>query len=109
MPKKYGRHTSAFLLLFLAEASSYGAQLFARMQSELPNCFSDSADVYRCMQDMEKKGLVEARWETLESGQPRKWYEITSKGKEALEEQANDIKKRQENFAYFLKHYRHEL
>lgn len=104
MPK-YGRHTPAFLLLFLAEAPAYGALLLTKLQTELPYCFSDSASVYRSLQDMEKDDLVETRWETPEAGQPRKWYTITPKGMLALQEQSQDICKRHENFEFFLSRY----
>lgn len=105
MTKKHGRHTPAFLLLFLAQAPSYGALLLKKFQAELPYCLSDSASVYRSLQELEKNGLVETGWETRESGQPRKWYTITSKGMLALREQALDIRKRHANFEYFLSQY----
>lgn len=106
MPKKHGRHTPAFLLLFLTDAPSYGALLLTRLQTELPHCFADSASVYRSLQEMEKNNLVETSWETTETGQPRKWYTITPKGRLALQEQARDILQRHANFEFFLSHYR---
>jgi len=106
MPKKHGRHTSAFLLLLLADSPSYGALLLSKLQSELPHCFSDSPDVYRCLQKMEDDGLVETNWEPQETGQPRKWYSITPKGMQALNEQAEDIRLRHANFEFFLAHYK---
>lgn len=105
MSKKHGRHTSAFLLLFLDAQAAYGAALLLKMQNELPYCFSDSAIVYRSLQDLEKNGLVEARWEIPDSGAPRKWYSITPTGRAALVEHAEDIRQRSENFRYFLNHY----
>jgi len=104
--KKYGRHTPAYLLLFLAEAPSYGALLLTRLRNELAHCSSDSASVYRSLQELEKNGLVETRWETQETGQPRKWYSITSKGMLALHEQAHDIGLHYKNFEFFLSHYK---
>jgi len=106
LKKTHGRHTSAFILLFLCESEFYGARLFTRMQAELPHCFSDSADVYRCLNDMEERGCVCSRWEIPEAGQPRKWYGITTKGREALAECAEDIRRRQENFTYFAERYK---
>ncbi|MHB1654541.1 MAG: PadR family transcriptional regulator [Desulfitobacteriaceae bacterium] len=106
MPKKHGRHTPAFLLLFLTDAPSYGALLLTRLQTELPDCLSDSAIVYRSLQEMEKNGLVETNWETRETGQPRKWYTITPKGMLALKEYAQDIRQRHANFEFFLTHYK---
>ncbi|OLN32595.1 Transcriptional regulator, PadR family [Desulfosporosinus metallidurans] len=106
MSKKHGRHTPAFLLLLLADAPSYGGLLLTRLETELPYVFSDSAIVYRSLQEMEKNGSVESSWETRESGQPRKWYTITPKGKQDLKEQAEDIRQRYANFEYFLSHYK---
>ncbi len=106
MSKKHGRHTPAFLLIFLLEAPSYGAMLLKRLQSELPYCLSDSANVYRSLQEMENDELVETSWETREAGVPRKWYTITPKGKLALQEQAQDIIKRRDNFEFFLSRYK---
>jgi PadR family transcriptional regulator, regulatory protein PadR len=105
MSRKHGRHTPAFLLLFLADGPSYGALLLSRMQTELPHCFSDSAIVYRSLQEMEKNGLVEINWENPDNGAPRKWYTITSAGRSALAEFAEDIRQRRANFEYFLSHY----
>ena len=62
--------------------------------------------MYRCLQDMNKNGLVEVNWETQETGQPRKWYTITPKGIQALKEQAEDIRLRYANFEFFLTHYK---
>lgn len=106
MPRKHGRHTPAFLLLLLADAPSYGALLLTRLEAELPYAFSDSAIVYRSLQEMEKNGFVETNWETRETGQPRKWYTITPKGRQALNELAEDIRQRHANFEYFLSRYK---
>ena len=99
------RHTPAFLLLFLAEEPSYGGMLLSRMQTELPHCFSDSAIIYRSLNEMEKNGWVETSWEYRDTGQPRKWYTITLRGKEALQEQAVDIQMRLANFEFFLSRF----
>lgn len=106
MQKKHGRHTPAFLLLLLTDAPAYGALLLNRLQNELPHCFSDSADVYRSLQELEKYDLVTTSWETPETGQPRKWYTITVQGRQALTEQAEDIRLRHANFEFFLSHYK---
>ncbi|MDQ7095230.1 PadR family transcriptional regulator [Desulfosporosinus sp. PR] len=106
MPKKHGRHTPAFLLLFLEDAPSYGALLLTRLQNELPYCFSDSANVYRCLQELEKNGSAETHWETRENGQPRKWYTITAKGRQELSVYAEDIRQRRANFEFFFSHYK---
>ncbi|KZL92687.1 PadR family transcriptional regulator [Clostridium magnum] len=105
MAKRYGRHTPAFLLLQLAYAPAYGGMLMKRLENELPYCFSDSAMIYRSLKDMESDGLLETTWETKETGKPVKWYNITKKGLEMLDEFAEDIRKRHANFEYFLSKY----
>lgn len=106
MQKKHGRHTPAFLLLLLAEGPSYGALLLSRLKRELPFCFSDSAIVYRSLAQLEKSGLIEARWVSQGSGQPRKWYSMSAKGARDLEEHAEDIRRRLANLQFFLDRYR---
>lgn len=100
---KQSRHTNAFILLFLKELSTaYGAQIFSHFQSELPFCLSDSASVYRALQEMEEKEWVISHWETTQTGSPRKWYSITTQGVEALRQYAEDILQRQANLSFFL-------
>lgn len=105
MAKRHGRHTPAFLLLFLSEGPAYGSMLVKRLEDELPFCFSDSAIIYRSLIDMETNGLVSTSWETKETGKPVKWYTITPKGLEMLKFSAEDIQKCQANFDYFLSKY----
>ena len=105
MAKSHGRHTPAFLLLFLTEGPSYGALLLSRMETELPFCLSDSAIVYRSLKQMENDGLVETEWIPEESGQPRKWYRISPAGRDALAEYAEDIRHRVQNLQFFLDRY----
>lgn len=105
MVRKSGRHTAAFLLLFLAKSPAYGNQLLSQMQRKLPFCLADSASVYRTLQEMEDNGWVETRWESCPTGQPRKWYHITVTGRKALETEALDIRQRLANFEYFLHQY----
>ena len=103
---KQSRHTNAFILLFLAKSSpAYGAQILSRLQDELPFCLTDSPSVYRALQDMEEKHWIESMWKTSETGPPRRWYSITPQGQTSLFKYAHDIKQRQANFEYFLKHY----
>ena len=105
MSKNHGRHTSSYILLLLAEQEAYGGALMNRLQTELPHCFADSADIYRSLGELEKDGSVVSRWETPETGQPRKWYSVTEKGLRSLADHADDIQKRMENFAFFQTHY----
>jgi PadR family transcriptional regulator, regulatory protein PadR len=99
------RHTPAFILLLLAQSEAYGASLMIRLESELPAYRTDSAVIYRTLQDLEKTGAVESHWEHEQSGPPRKWYRITEIGRKQLKEYREDIAMRHENLSYFLKVY----
>ena len=106
MQRKSGRHTSAFLLLFLNEAPSNGAGLLASLERELPHCFSDSPALYRALHSLEQEGAVECSWDTSSAGAPRKIYRITERGRSALSAFAEDIRRRDENLRFFLDRYR---
>lgn len=99
------RHTPAFILLFLARENLYGAALLSKMHDELPCYRTDSAVIYRSLQELEEEGSVESFWETDTSGPARKWYQITENGKMRLTEFKEDIEMRKSNFDYFLDSY----
>lgn len=100
--RRNGRHTPAFLLLFLNERPSHGADLLARMKAEMPHCLADSAGLYRSLQSLERDGSVKTAWEARPSGPPRRVYTITRRGRAALRVFAEDIRGREANFRFFL-------
>lgn len=102
---KNGRHTPAFILLFLREGPLYGAQILSRMEREMPRCFTDSPGLYRALQNLEKEGAVEASWVKSDTGVPTKIYQITSLGLQTLQGFAEDIRLRRENLDFFIRHY----
>jgi len=97
------RHTPAFILLLLAQADAYGASLLNRLESELPAYRTDSAIIYRTLQDLEQAGAVKSYWDHEQSGPGKKWYKITEIGRNILKEYRNDIAMRHQNLSYFLK------
>lgn len=100
------RHTPAFILLFLAKENLYGAALLNKLNSELPCYRTDSAVIYRSLQELEEEGAVKAYWETDISGPAKKWYQITDIGIEQLAEFKDDIEMRKSNFDFFLAEYK---
>lgn len=102
------RHGAAFILLFLSRAPSYGSALLNNMEKEVPHFLGDSAMVYRTLHDLEKQGAVSIQWEFNDNGPPKKYYAITEKGWEILLDFETDIRKRQENFNYFLNGLKNE-
>lgn len=99
------RHTPAFILLFLARENLYGGALLHKMHRELPGYHTDSAVIYRSLQELEKEAAVTSYWETDVAGPARKWYQITGQGLEKLAELKEDIEMRLKNFEYFLAAY----
>ena len=103
--KQAYRHAPAFMLLFLAMEDQYGASLLNKLLNELPYFHTDSAVVYRSLQELEENGSVVSYWETNVSGPAKKWYKITDVGRLQLAEYKTDIEKRKKNFEYFLAAY----
>jgi len=99
------RHTPAFILLLLAKKELYGAALLSTLREELPSYHTDSAVIYRSLQELEDSGAVKAYWETDTAGPARKWYAITAKGIDMLHDHKQDIAMRKKNLDYFLDSY----
>lgn len=76
-------YTATLVLQALARNHRYGFEIMR--VSELP-----SGTVYPLLRRLEHAGLVRSRWENLdpkEEGRPaRRFYQLTPKGKRALEE-----------------------
>lgn len=108
MPKKckHGRHTPAFILLFLAEDPSYGLDLLKKMDLLLPCNKIDSAAIYRSLKDLEKEELVVSEWDTSNSGPAKKYYKITEEGLKELSKFKQDIEVKLQNLNFFLYKYK---
>jgi len=105
MKLKPGRHTPAFILLFLAQKPSYGFELLKELESRLPFNPMDSAAIYRALKVLEADGSVEAEWDTSESGAAKKIYSITKIGVIKLSEFKKDIELRRKNLDFFISEY----
>lgn len=103
--KHTGRHTGAFLLLFLAEGPTYGGHLMQRCAEELPYNPIDSAILYRTLKKLEEEGAVESYLPDSAQNKLVKMYRITPLGKERLAAFRTDIEEKQKNLAFFLKRY----
>lgn len=103
--KHTGRHTGAFLLLFLTEGDSYGGKLLQKCEEELPINPIDSSILYRTLKQLETEGAVETYLSTSEQDKPIKMYKITEAGKEKLEEFQINIEEKLKNLSFFLRKY----
>ncbi|KGR78947.1 PadR family transcriptional regulator [Ureibacillus sinduriensis] len=101
-----GRHTGAFLLLFLTKGDSYGGELLQKCEEELPINPIDSAILYRTLKKLEEEGAVESYLNTSNQDKPIRMYKITTVGKRKLEEFQRDIEEKMKNLTFFLEEYK---
>ena len=73
------------VLAILAEGDSYGYAILQRVR-ELSRGRIEWTDgmLYPVLHRLERLGHVKARWEVAESGRRRKYYRITSDGRDQL-------------------------
>lgn len=74
------------ILVALAEGPLHGYRLAERI-SRMPSFADHAPDVsgiYRFLKAMERKGLVESRWDFSTSGPARRSYRITPAGRQCL-------------------------
>jgi PadR family transcriptional regulator, regulatory protein PadR len=79
--------STPIVLAILAEQDSYGYAILQRVR-ELSGGEMEWTDgmLYPVLHRLERLGHVEARWETSDSGRRRKYYRITSQGRQQLAE-----------------------
>ena len=77
--------STPIVLAILAEQDSYGYAIIQRVR-ELSGGHLEWTDgmLYPVLHRLERLGHVQARWETAESGRRRKYYRITSQGRDQL-------------------------
>ena len=80
--------STPIVLAILAEDDSYGYAILQRVR-ELSGGRMEWTDgmLYPVLHRLERLELVEARWETAESGRRRKYYQITPRGRAQLTEE----------------------
>lgn len=80
--------STPIVLAILAEEDSYGYAILKRVR-ELSGGLMEWTDgmLYPVLHRLERLGHIKSRWEIAESGRRRKYYGITSSGREQLEAQ----------------------
>lgn len=80
--------STPMVLAILVEGDSYGYAILKRVR-ELSGGRMEWTDgmLYPVLHRLERLGHVEARWEIAESGRHRKYYRITSGGREQFAEE----------------------
>jgi len=77
--------STPMVLAILAEGDSYGYAIIQRVR-ELSGGHLEWTDgmLYPVLHRLERLGYIKARWEVAESGRRRKYYRITSQGRDQL-------------------------
>ena len=93
MREKYERQMKKgvldmLVLQLLAKEKKYGYQLIMELREKSGDIFClKEGTLYPILYRLEDEGLVESRWSEAENKQlPRKYYLMTDKGRQALEE-----------------------
>ena len=78
------------VLKLLSRGAMYGYQLVEALNQKSAGVLGmGQSTLYPMLYNLEGKGLIEAEWQTAESGRERKYYRLTDKGKKRL---AHDLK-----------------
>ena len=73
------------ILGLLQEQPMYGYQLSKELQKRSMGYFEfKEGTLYPALHRMERDGLVLGRWQVVEEGPSRKYYQLTEKGREEL-------------------------
>ncbi len=74
------------LLRLLSERPMYGYELISTLEQRGGEQFQlKEGTLYPVLYRLENDGFIEAKWETLERGVPRKYYRLTKAGGKELE------------------------
>ena len=78
--------TETLLLSLLVEESMYGYQLVREMDMRSSGYFRfKEGTLYPALRRLERDGLVEGIWKNSPTGQDRRYYHMTAKGRERLQ------------------------
>ena len=93
------------LLLLLHEGLSHGYALLDRLQ-EFGLGHVDPSAVYRALRDMEEREWVTSTWDEKKTqGPPRRVYQLTEQGDEALAHWITDLEQTRDHIDHVLKTY----
>lgn len=85
--KELKRGTLEMILLrLISERQMYGYELASTLEKRGGSLFRiKEGTLYPILYRLENAGYIESRWETLERGVPRKYYQLTKTGTKYLE------------------------
>jgi len=81
------------VLEILSRGPMYGYELSQAIEQRSSDILTlGKGTLYPLLYNLEAKKLVKGRWENAETGRKRRYYSITSKGKEELAKQKAQLK-----------------
>ena len=89
---QYGREllkgsTESLLLCLVSQQPMYGYQIIKELERRSKGYFKfKEGTLYPALHRLERERLILGKWERLPSGQERRYYHITEKGKRTLTE-----------------------
>ena len=84
-------NTEALLLSMLAGEAMYGYQIVKEIERRSSGYFRfKEGTLYPALHRLDKAGLVDGRWGEAASGAPRRYYHITAKGQNMLDERLKE-------------------
>jgi PadR family transcriptional regulator, regulatory protein PadR len=81
----------SLLLCLVKKQPMYGYQIIKVLREQSQGYFQfKEGTLYPALHRLEKNGLIESEWQTLNNGQQRKYYKITDKGHATFAEKRNN-------------------
>jgi len=82
------------VLEILSRGQMYGYELSQAIESRSGDILSlGKGTLYPLLYNLEAKKLIRGKWQHAETGRKRRYYSITSKGKDQLAKQKQQLKK----------------
>ncbi|MFC1947437.1 PadR family transcriptional regulator [Chloroflexota bacterium] len=79
--------SESLLLCLIGRQSMYGYQIIKELEKRSNGYFKfKEGTLYPALHRLEQSGLIVGKWEMLPSGRQRRYYHITEKGNNLLEE-----------------------
>ena len=80
-----GNTDSMLLFLIQEHGESYGYRLIREIEDRSRGFFRfKEGTVYPALRKLENEGMIQGAWKRLDSGQERRYYRITARGRESL-------------------------
>lgn len=78
---------SLLILSLLSRKAMYGYEIAATVHRDTDGTFTwREGSLYPSLHKLEQGGLITGKWEEKETGRKRRYYHITKKGRETLQE-----------------------